>query len=148
MDASTTPTQSNTPAPLPAPAALLAQLDAALSSDALRTLCLRLAVDPDNLAGETKQGRARELIAGMERRGRYAELVAAFQRLVLEAAPRYLAGAAPLIVELALARLAALPLDTIPAPAALPLGSRMPFASNPLPPFLWLSRSTLRQRGT
>lgn len=48
--------------------------------DELRTLCFDLRVDFENLAGEAKEGKARELIALMARNGRLHELVAAGRR--------------------------------------------------------------------
>ena len=59
------------------PAALAAihdTLDRRLDADGLRDLCLRLGVDPDNLPGETKRARARELVRAMARAGRIGEL--------------------------------------------------------------------------
>ena len=59
------------------PAALAAlhdALDRRLDADGLRDLCLRLGVDPDNLPGETKRARARELVRAMARAGRVGEL--------------------------------------------------------------------------
>ena len=71
-------------AELPYPAATLARLHATLcrrhSLDSLRTLCFRLGLDFDDLPGETKAGRARELILALERQGRVAELWARYER--------------------------------------------------------------------
>ena len=65
-------------AELPYPAATLARLHTALcrrhSLDSLRTLCFRLGLDYDDLPGESKAGRARELILALEREGRVGEL--------------------------------------------------------------------------
>ena len=55
-------------------AALHDALDRRLDADGLRDLCLRLGVDPDNLPGETKRARARELVRAMARVGRIEEL--------------------------------------------------------------------------
>ena len=70
-------------AELPYPAAALARLHAALcrrhSLDSLRTLCFRLGLDYDDLPGESKAGRARELILALERQGRVAELWARYE---------------------------------------------------------------------
>ena len=64
---------------LPYPAITLARLHAALcrrhSLDSLRTLCFRLGLDYDDLPGESKAGRARELILALEREGRVGELL-------------------------------------------------------------------------
>ena len=54
-------------------AALHDALDRRLDADGLRDLCLRLGVDPDNLPGETKRARARELVRAMARVGRIEE---------------------------------------------------------------------------
>ncbi|HMT19850.1 MAG TPA: hypothetical protein PKE20_01160, partial [Promineifilum sp.] len=58
--------------------AVLHRLHAALcrrhSLDGLRTLCFRLGVDFDDLPGETKSARARELVLAMDRLGRVGEL--------------------------------------------------------------------------
>jgi hypothetical protein len=43
--------------------------------DELKTLCSRLKVDYDNLPGDGKMGKARELIAYLERRGRLPQLL-------------------------------------------------------------------------
>jgi len=55
--------------------ALLGILTQRLSSSELRTLCFDLQVDYEDLAGETKPDKARELIQYLERRGRLPELV-------------------------------------------------------------------------
>lgn len=56
-------------------ATMLGQIDESFSDDELRTLCFELSVDYDNLAADTKKGKARELIAEMQRHGRVNELV-------------------------------------------------------------------------
>lgn len=65
-------------AALPWPPAALAPLHADLcrrhTLDSLRTLCFRLGLDYDELPGETKSGRARELVLAMNRAGRVMEL--------------------------------------------------------------------------
>jgi len=48
--------------------------------DGLRTLCFNLFVDYDNLGGDTKIAKSRELILHLERAGRLAELEAALMR--------------------------------------------------------------------
>jgi hypothetical protein len=62
----------------------LAQLRQVMSDnfalDELRTLSFDLGVDFENLAGETKEGKARELITLMARNGRLQELVATGRR--------------------------------------------------------------------
>ena len=69
---------------LPYPAATLRRLHAALcrrhSLDSLRTLAFRLGLDFDELPGDTKSARARELVLAMDRHGRAAELVARYPR--------------------------------------------------------------------
>lgn len=45
------------------------------SEEDLRTLCFELDVDYENLSGDTKLGKARELILEMERQGRLSELI-------------------------------------------------------------------------
>lgn len=65
-------------AELPWPADTLRRLHAALcrrhSLESLRTLCFRLGLDFDDLPGETKSARARELVLAMDRQGRMGEL--------------------------------------------------------------------------
>jgi tetratricopeptide (TPR) repeat protein len=65
-------------AALPWPSAALAALhdalDRRLDRDSLRDLCLRLGVDHDNLPGDSKRARVRELLLALERTGRTAEL--------------------------------------------------------------------------
>ena len=61
------------------PAALAAlhdALDRRLSREDLRDLCLRLGVDYDDLPGEGKRARVRELVLRMARTGRLVELEA------------------------------------------------------------------------
>lgn len=48
--------------------------------DGLRTLCFNLFIDYDNLSGDTKTAKARELILHLERSGRLADLEAALVR--------------------------------------------------------------------
>ena len=50
-------------------------LDARFSRDELRTLCFDLDVDYENLPGECKASKARELVIYLERRGRISHLV-------------------------------------------------------------------------
>jgi DNA-binding response OmpR family regulator len=47
----------------------------------LRTLCFRLGLDYDDLRGEGKQGKARELVVLLDRRGHIAQLVACGNQL-------------------------------------------------------------------
>jgi hypothetical protein len=47
----------------------------------LRTLCFDLEVDYDDLRGEGRAGKARELVVYFERRGRISELVAYCRRV-------------------------------------------------------------------
>lgn len=56
-------------------AEMLQQMNDALSEDDLRTLCFELSLDFENLSGDTKKGKARELIAEMQRQRRVDELV-------------------------------------------------------------------------
>jgi tetratricopeptide (TPR) repeat protein/uncharacterized protein YraI len=62
------------PWPPAALAALHDALDRRLDRDGLRDLCLRLGVDHDNLPGDSKRARVRELVLALERAGRTAEL--------------------------------------------------------------------------
>jgi len=62
------------------------------SDDGLRSLCQDLAVDYEQLPGQGKEAKARELIAFMEQRGRLADLLAAAAR----ERPHVAWGAAPL----------------------------------------------------
>ena len=62
------------PWPPVALAALHAALDRRLDRDGLRDLCLRLGLDHDNLPGDSKRARVRELVLAMERAGQTAEL--------------------------------------------------------------------------
>lgn len=55
-------------------------------AEELRTLCFELGIDYDDLKGEGKRGKARELVALLERRGRIAELVAIGKQLRPDAA--------------------------------------------------------------
>lgn len=48
--------------------------------DGLKTLCFNLFVDYDNLGGDTKNAKARELILNLERAGRLEELIAVLSR--------------------------------------------------------------------
>ncbi len=59
---------------------LLEYLDHYFSLDEMKTLCLILGVDYDDLGGDGQRGKARELIQHMQRRGRLDQLVAAVQQ--------------------------------------------------------------------
>ena len=48
--------------------------------DGLKTLCFNLFVDYDNLSGDTKSAKGRELILHIERAGRLGDLEAALGR--------------------------------------------------------------------
>jgi len=50
-------------------------LDARFDAGELRTLCFDLGVDYDDLPGEGKSDKARELVAYLERHGRLSELI-------------------------------------------------------------------------
>jgi hypothetical protein len=56
-------------------AALLRGLQESFSLNDLKTLCFELGVDFDNLEGEGKTAKARELIVHLERRARVSELI-------------------------------------------------------------------------
>jgi formylglycine-generating enzyme required for sulfatase activity len=55
-------------------------ITACFDEEELRTLCFDLEVDYDDLRGEGRAGKARELVAYFERRGRISELVAYCRR--------------------------------------------------------------------
>ncbi|WP_420628166.1 tetratricopeptide repeat protein [Candidatus Leptofilum sp.] len=57
-------------------AQLLEEMKAHFNLAEIRTLCLNLEVDFDELAGEEKSSKIRELILYMERKGRWADLLA------------------------------------------------------------------------
>lgn len=59
----------------PSDASLLSKINKHFGEDDLKTLCFDLDVDYENLAGETKSSKARELILELERQGRLPELV-------------------------------------------------------------------------
>jgi Effector-associated domain 7 len=52
-----------------------------LNDEELRELCFELRVDYENLGGEGKKGKARELIADLDRHHRLHELVELGERL-------------------------------------------------------------------
>ncbi len=62
------------PTPLPTLHALHTDLCRRLSLDGLRTLCFQLGIDFDDLPGDSKAGRARELVLWLERAGRIGDL--------------------------------------------------------------------------
>jgi internalin A len=59
----------------------LRELLKSFSDNELRDMCFELCVDYEELPGEGKSGKARELISYLDRRGRLAELVAVGKRL-------------------------------------------------------------------
>jgi formylglycine-generating enzyme required for sulfatase activity len=63
--------------PDPTPAALLAFIKETFDGEELKTLCFQLYVPYDDLAGQTREAKARELIAYMQRVGRTPDLLAA-----------------------------------------------------------------------
>ncbi len=73
-------------AELPYPSDTLTHLHAELTRrhnlDGLRSLCFRLGLDFDDLPGEGKSGRARELVLALDRLGRAAELWGSDERRV------------------------------------------------------------------
>lgn len=60
---------------------LYQDLSARFSLEEVRSICFALGVDYDDLPGEGKAAKARELVAYLERRGRTAELAAEMARL-------------------------------------------------------------------
>ncbi len=60
---------------------LLHLLTERFSESELRTLCFHLGMDYDDLSGEGKAGKARELVAFLKRRQRIPELVAVIKQL-------------------------------------------------------------------
>ena len=75
--------------------ALLQFLDSHYTLDGLKTLCFDLFVDYDNLSGDTKNAKARELILHLERNGRLPGLQAALARTNPRAYGREFAQAPP-----------------------------------------------------
>lgn len=76
------------PTPLSTLHALHTDLCRRLSLDGLRTLCFQLGIDFDDLPGDSKAGRARELVLWLERAGRVGELSwAATRRVTPKAGP-------------------------------------------------------------
>jgi hypothetical protein len=73
MPASKPPTSASDPIDLVHLHQLLAQT---FSLEELRTLCFTLNVDFDDLPGEGKEAKARELVTYLERRGRITDLIA------------------------------------------------------------------------
>ncbi len=71
----------------PDPRQLQSQLTRLFNAEELRTLCFELNVDYDDLAGESKSGKARELVTYLNRRGRLAELPTLISKLRPHAAP-------------------------------------------------------------
>ena len=62
---------------------LLEQIDRSFNLNELKTICHNLRVDFDNLEGEGKVGKARELVAYLERRGHLKILLSELARLSL-----------------------------------------------------------------
>jgi hypothetical protein len=60
--------------------ALREALDQTFSKDELRTLCVDLGIDYEDIPGDGKDSLVRELVAYVERRGRLPELIAYVQR--------------------------------------------------------------------
>ena len=73
--AETEPNAAVTPAPPQERTALRELLAGRFNLEELRTLCADLGVDYDDLPGEGKTARARELIAFLDRRGRLPQLI-------------------------------------------------------------------------
>ena len=102
---------------------LLKNLTGRFSLEELKTLAFRVGVHSDDIAGETRSEKARELIDYLDRHGRLEELVAAAAKACPDANWPSVPAAELLL---------AMPLDEVPAVAALPPGSRMPLVRNPL----------------
>lgn len=66
--------------PDPTPVKLLAFIKETFDWDELKTLCFQLYVPFDDLAGQTREAKARELISYMQRVGRLPDLTAALAR--------------------------------------------------------------------
>jgi len=79
------PTAGAPPAPTPAEQERLTRLreilDARFSREELRTLCFDLGLDYDDLPGEGKAARARELVVHMQQLGRISYLIRAAARM-------------------------------------------------------------------
>jgi hypothetical protein len=75
------PSEAPQPQPPVDPAALRQTLVDSFNLEELRTFCADLSVDYDNLPGEGKAGKARELVVHMQRRGRLDELKTHINRL-------------------------------------------------------------------
>lgn len=65
----------------PSRTVLLRELEKNFDKSELNTLAFKLGIDFENLAGDKKSDKARELIAYCERHGRYTELAAACMEL-------------------------------------------------------------------
>jgi tetratricopeptide (TPR) repeat protein len=95
------------------------------NEEELRTLCFDLDIYYDDLPAMGKTGKSRELVKFVERRGRVPELVTTLTRLRPD-----ISGLEALF-STATERVPDQP-DTIPEPASLPSGSRMPIRRDPL----------------
>lgn len=69
-----------TPAPSPSPAELRRVLTERFDLEELRNLCFDLGIDFDNLRGEGKAAKARELVAYLQRRQELERLIVAIRR--------------------------------------------------------------------
>jgi hypothetical protein len=93
------------------------------SDDALRSLCQDLDVDYEQLPGQGKEAKARELIVYLEQRGRLADLLAAAGRERPHVAWESL-GSAPEKAGRAISEREASPWDRAPSPALGPVSDR------------------------
>jgi len=67
------------------------------NADELRDLCFDLGIEYENLGGDNKSAKARELVAYCQRHSRLADLEAACRRLRPDTAPGPSAGAQPAV---------------------------------------------------
>lgn len=74
------PLHEPTPKPLPSREELFDEMLSRLDDEDFKTLCFILGVDVDELAGDKKSARVRELIKYFERRGKLGELAELWRR--------------------------------------------------------------------
>ncbi len=77
------------------PTSLRQAMTERMSLDEIESLCFDLGIDPDNLGGDNKAGKIRELIQYMQRRGRLNDLIAQLAKERPDITPGDVSGTPP-----------------------------------------------------